>query len=191
MKSRRHERAKKVLRYLKLHGPTVKTFSDEKIFTIDAVLNRRNNRYIAKSLSDVKGIFRTKHPALGVLTSDGKKMPLHFFKPVEKVGAEVYYKDLRYKVLPWLKVNYPNGNYAWTQDGTPPHTAKKVQKFCKDNFGDFWPATFWPSSSPDLNPLDYAIWSKLEHSTNRTSHPSVNNLNTCLRLEWDKIETLF
>ena len=29
---------------------------------------------------------------LGVVTSDGKKVPLHFFKPVEKVGAEVYYK---------------------------------------------------------------------------------------------------
>ena len=125
---------------------------------------------------------------LGVVTSDGKEMPLHFFKPVEKVRAEVYYKVLRYKVLPWLKMNYPNGNYVWTQDGC---TAKKVQKFCKDNFADFFPAAFSPSFNPDLNPLDYAIWGKLEHSTNRTSHTSVDNLKQVLRLEWDKISRDF
>lgn len=195
MEARRLERAKKVLNYLKRHGPTVKIFSDEKIFTVDAVVNRRNDRYIAQSRSEVKGIFRTKHPAqvmvLGVVASDGKKMPLHFFKPGEKVNTEVYYKVLRYKVLPWLKANYPNGNYVWTQDGAPAHTARKVQKFCKDNFADFWPANFWPSSSPDLNPLDYAIWGTLEHSTNSTSHPSVAHLKEALVLEWDNMSEAF
>ena len=65
--------------------------------------NIRNNRYIAKSLSDVKRIFRTKQSAqvmfLGVVASDGKKMALHYFKLVEKVG-EIYYKALRHKILP-------------------------------------------------------------------------------------------
>lgn len=55
MKATKQERAKKVLHYLKRHGPTVK------IFTVDAVLNRRNDRYITHSPSGVKGIFRTKH----------------------------------------------------------------------------------------------------------------------------------
>ncbi len=40
MKTRRLERCKKVLRYIKNHGSTVKIFSDEKIFTVDAVLKR-------------------------------------------------------------------------------------------------------------------------------------------------------
>ena len=40
MKARRLERSKKVLSYLKQHGSTVKVFSDEKIFTVDAVVNR-------------------------------------------------------------------------------------------------------------------------------------------------------
>ena len=68
---------------------------------------------------------------LGVVMFDGKKMPLHFFKPVEKVGAEVYYKVLRYKVLPWLKVNFPNENNVWTQDGALPLTAKKCNNSAK------------------------------------------------------------
>jgi len=74
------------------------------MFTVDAVVNRRNDRYLAKSIADFEGTFRTKHPAqimvLGVLASDGKKMLAHFFKSEERVGAEVYYKVLRYHVLP-------------------------------------------------------------------------------------------
>lgn len=90
--------------------------------------------------------------------------------------TKFYYKVLKHKVLDWLKSNYPTDNYVWTQDGAPAHTAKKVQKFCEVNFADFWPATFWPSSSPDLNPLDYAVWGELKHSNTKISHPNIDHL---------------
>ena len=195
MKKRRLERCKKVLCYLKSHGSTVKIFSDKKIFTVDQVYNRRNDRFIAKSIEEVKGIYRTKHPAqimvLGVVASDGRKMPPYFFPPGEKVGADEYYRVLRYTVLPWLKANYPSGNYVWTQDGAPPHTAKKNQNFCRTNFADFWPADMWPSSSPDLNPLDFAIWGVLEKATNATPHPNLESLKTSIKREWDKMSSDF
>ncbi len=113
---------------------------------MDAVLNGRNDWYLAESIADVKDTFRTKHPVkvLGVVASDGKKMPSFFFKLGEKVGADVYYKVLRYHVLPWLKTNYREGNYVWSQESAPCHTSKKVQKFCKANFADFSPVDFWP-----------------------------------------------
>ena len=61
----------------------IKLYSDVKIFTVDAVVNRRNNRYIAQARSEVKGIFRTKNPAqlmvFGIVTSDGKKDAFIFF----------------------------------------------------------------------------------------------------------------
>ena len=188
--AKRLARSKKVLKYLKLHGGKVKIFSDEKIFTVDAVLNRRNDRFLAKSTDEVKGTFHTKHPAqvmvLGVVASDGKKMPPYFFKPGERVGADVYYKVLRYHVLPWLKTNYPDGNYVWTQDGAPCHTAKKVQKFCKTNFADFW-----PPSSPDLNPLDFAVWGVLEQATNKTSHHNLESLKAAIKTEWANMSDRF
>ena len=64
---------------------------------------------------------------------------------------------------------------------------KKVQKFYNKNFTYFWPANFWPSSSPNLNPLDYEIWGTLEHLNNSTSHPTVAHLKEALVLEWDKL----
>ncbi|QQP56652.1 Uncharacterized protein FKW44_001390 [Caligus rogercresseyi] len=89
----------------------------------------------------------------GIVASDGNKMPPHFFRPNEKVNSDVYYKVLRYKVLPWLKITFPRKNYVFTQDGAPAHTSKKVQEFCKGNM-----ASFWAISSPDVNPLDFSVW---------------------------------
>jgi len=195
MKARRLERAQKVMGYIRRHGSTIRIFSDEKIFVVDAVVNRRNGRFLAKSIQEVERTFRTKHPAqvmvLGVVASDGKKMPPFFFKPGERVGADAYYRVLRYHVLPWLKANYPNGNYVWTQDGAPCHTAKKVQNFCRRNFADFWPADLWPSSSPDLNPLDFAVWGVLEESVNKTSHPNIESLKAAIKKEWNAMSVDF
>ncbi|QQP40763.1 Uncharacterized protein FKW44_014916 [Caligus rogercresseyi] len=88
---------------MKHNGDTVKIYSDKKIFTVDAVLNRRNDRFLAETRGQVEGYYRTKHPAqvmvLGIVASDGNKMPPHFFRPNEKVNSDVYYKVLRYKVL--------------------------------------------------------------------------------------------
>ena len=138
IKSRRLERADTVFNYLKRYGPMVKIFSNKKIFTINAVLNHCNNWNIAKAHSKVKGIFRTKQLAqvivFGVVVFDKKDMSLHFSKPGEEINTEICYKVLRYKVLVCLKINYPTGNYVWTQDGAPTHAAKKVQKIWNKNF---------------------------------------------------------
>uniref|UniRef100_A0A0K2T2Z1 Putative LOC100197594 [Hydra vulgaris] n=1 Tax=Lepeophtheirus salmonis TaxID=72036 RepID=A0A0K2T2Z1_LEPSM len=75
---------------------------------------------------------RTNPPAqvmvLGVIVSDGSKMSLYFFKDTENEGLDVYYKFLRYHVLPWLKSTFPRDTYMFTQDGAPAHTSKKVHR---------------------------------------------------------------
>ena len=38
--------------------------------------------------------------------------------------------------------------------------------------------SLWLPSSPDLNPLDYAIWGVLENRINATSHPNIGSLRT-------------
>ncbi|QQP50600.1 Uncharacterized protein FKW44_011649, partial [Caligus rogercresseyi] len=52
---------------------------------------------------------------------------------------------------------------------------------------DFWPANMWPSSSPDLNPLDFSVWSVLKGTTNETSHPNLKALQQAIREAWDDI----
>ena len=48
-----------------------------------------------------------------------------------------------------------------------------------------------PSSSPDLNPPDYAIWGILENKTNATSHQNIGSLQTAIEEEWNKISEEF
>ena len=51
---------------------------------------------------------------------------------------------------------------------------KSSQKYIYKIIG----VSFWPPSSPDHNPLDYAIWGVLENKTNATSHPNIGSLMT-------------
>uniref|UniRef100_A0A914DZ86 Transposase n=1 Tax=Acrobeloides nanus TaxID=290746 RepID=A0A914DZ86_9BILA len=50
----------------------------------------------------------------------------------------------------------------------------------------------WPPNSPDLNPMDYAIWSILQEKACQKPHPNVESLKRALKKAWDEItlETL-
>ena len=48
-----------------------------------------------------------------------------------------------------------------------------------------------PPSSPDLNPLDYTIWSILDKKRNPTSHPNIDSLKTAVEEKWNKMSEEF
>jgi hypothetical protein len=74
-------------------------FSDEKIFTVDAKINSRNDSWLAQDPKDVPIVSRTKFPAsihvLGVVSSEGDVMPPHFFEKGEIVNKNVYLRVLK------------------------------------------------------------------------------------------------
>ena len=74
------------------------------------------------------------------------------------------------------------------QDGATSHTAKLVQSFCKDNFKGFWSKELWPPSSPDLNPMDFGVWSLLEQKACVISHKNTDALKRALLKCWDEID---
>ncbi|QQP42560.1 Putative transposable element, partial [Caligus rogercresseyi] len=177
-KNSRVDRGKKLLSWLKKKpSSTVLVFSDKKNWTVDQSRNARNDRFLAYA-----------HPAssmmLGVVASDGKRMPPFWFPQGLRVGAKEYLAVIKNVVKPWLDATYPKGNYCYQQDGAPGHKAKKTQKWCKDNLMNFWPAHFWPPSSPDVAPLDYGIWGFVESKACATPHPSVDALKASVEKEW-------
>jgi len=55
-----------------------------------------------------------------------------------------------------------NCNIAFQQDGAAAHRARETVTLPKAVTPDFIPPNLWPLDSPDLNPVDYKIWSPLQ-----------------------------
>jgi len=58
-----------------------------------------------------------------------------------------------------------NSNYIFQQDGARAHTSKHTPAYFEENLpqtAELLKPNEWPTHSPDLNPLDYGIWSILE-----------------------------
>uniref|UniRef100_A0A914DHK1 Uncharacterized protein n=1 Tax=Acrobeloides nanus TaxID=290746 RepID=A0A914DHK1_9BILA len=76
----------------------------------------------------------------------------------------------------------------------PGHKAYETQNFLRDKCPDVisvdphWrnPIGEWPPNSPDLNPLDYAVWSILEQKACAKPHSNVESLKRALKA-WNEI----
>ncbi len=117
---------------------------------------------------------------LGMVASDGNRMPPYWFLKGLKIGAKEYLEVMRDIVKPWLDSTYPEGNYVFPRDSAPGHKAKVTQKWCEEDLANFWPCTMWPPLSPNCNLLDYGIWGTVERKACATSHLSVDALKAAV-----------
>ncbi len=202
---KRLERSLKLQKWLQAnvsrqgHPKRAILWSDEKLFVVDQVLNRRNRRILVPAADiNLQAAMKSKHPAsvmvFGLVASDGNVMPPVFIDAGVKITGPVYRETILQPVMAWLKSTY---GVAWKrkvvlmQDGAPAHTASATQTFLEKNFGEdgFWPKSFWPPSSPDLNPMDYWVWSALEAKVNARRHPNTQALKDSIVANWDTVLT--
>ena len=183
-KKKRLERAKMLLKKLLDDTQPTVLWTDEKLFTIQGIHNSQNDRIWTKNKESVpverRTSFRRQKPASVMVwagvTSSGLKTPLIFVENGVKVNQHVYLDMLKDRVVPWVNALPGDEGVTLQQDGATAHTAKLVQAWCKGHFKSFWSKELWPPSSPDLNPMDFGIWSILEQKACTVSHPSVEVL---------------
>ena len=124
--------------------------------------------WIVTNNRDVPRVMKTKLLAtvmvFGVVPSEGHIMPPHIFEVSLKVNTKVYLDMLKNMMISWC--NQVAGDRRNRCRLTSPETWTWLLKECYD-FASF---SHWPPSSPDLNLLDYFIWSYIENITNMTSH---------------------
>ena len=141
--------------------------------------------WIATNNKDVPRVMKTKFPAtvmvFGVVSSEGHIMPPHIFKVGLKVNTKVYLDVLKSVVIPWCNQVAGGRPWVWQQDSAPVHKSKETQAWLQKECYDFVPFSHWPPSSPDLNPLDYFVWSYVENITTMTSHNIKASLIAAIR----------
>ena len=120
-------------------------WSDEKIFTVEAVLNRQNDQiytHDAKHFPEGSRSHLRHDKPVDVMVwvavvSNVSKSPLLFIPEEITVNSQIYVEMLKSKVLAWFSEQFEN-NYVFTQDGAPSHISNLTQKWCKDHFCNFW-----------------------------------------------------
>ena len=60
--------------------------------------------------------------------------------------------------------------------------------FLEQQIPDFIPPTLWPPNSPDLNPVDYSVWSVLQEKVYRSKIADIDELKTRLVNEWAQFD---
>lgn len=164
-KSKRLERSKVLKKWLAENPDVVVIYSDEKLFDIERKFNGQNDRIYTRDINSispsVKFAFKRQKPdsimIWAAVASNGKKSPIFRIPDGVKINQTVYLDFLKEKVKPWIDSEFPNVKVCFTQDSAPAHGANRVQEWCQNEFHHFWTKVMWPPSSPDLNPLDFAM----------------------------------
>ncbi len=194
-KKQRRIRCNRLLRRFASHRVNSIVFSDEKIFTVEETLNKQNDRVYAVAFGDIPEEMRTvqrfqsrsSFMVWGAVSGEGK-FPLVIIDKGVKVNQTYYQRAILDRVVkPAGQRIFGNRQWTFQQDSAPAHSAKINQAFCAANFPDFIQSSDWPSSSPDLNVMDYAIWGILEARVNATAHRSLDSLKRAVKREWNKL----
>ena len=102
------------------------------------------------------------------------RTPLIFVPSGVKINASTYRELILEPVVKNLEQTVINGrSFVFQQDGPPAHTANATQDWLRSNISGFISKDQWPPYSPDLNPMDYSIWSILETKACSKSHKSI------------------
>ena len=195
MKEKRLAKARKMIRLLAGARLSKVLFTDEKIFTVEPFHNRQNRRQLLKKgqqkTAAAKTIGRSHFPASVMvwagICSTGKT-PLIFIERNVKINAASYQQRVLRDVLePWAAEHFGPEGFTLQQDWAPAHSARSTIAVCEKLFPGFWGKDVWPPNSPDLNPMDYSVWSILEQKISGRRYATVDALKMALTRAWDEI----
>ena len=92
------------------------------------------------------------------------KTSLYIIEQGVRIDSEYYCSSLLSQLIPDMNALSPNEDYIFQQDGARSHTSKYAMRYLDDNLpqdAQLLLPEDWPPHSPDLNPMDYGIWSSL------------------------------
>ena len=169
-------------------------FTDEKLFTVAPPINLQNDRVYApfgtrkRQLSADRLLHARSNFSKSVMVSVGVSAlgctELIFIEPGVKINGAYYREELLTKhLLPAIK-ELSGDYFTFQQDSAPAHRARETVELLSRETPDFITPLLWPPNSPDLNPIDYKVWSVLQERVYRSQIRDVKHLKSRLVEEW-------
>ncbi len=171
-------------------------FTDEKLFTLETPLNPQNDRVYAKEqkkkdVPEERLIRERSHFSKKVMVSVGVskegKTGVHFIEEGAKINSDVYQQLLSTKLLPDCRAIFEDGDYVLQQDGAPAHRSKSTVSYLEENVPDFIGPKDWPANSPDLNPVDYCVWGRLQELVYKVPIRDIAHLKERIVQSWESL----
>ena len=191
-KQARIQKCKHLIRW---HGDREILFSDEKLFLLQNSHNQQNDRVWSVKLADapkdklaVERFQNVSSVMVWGAVSKRGKLPLHFVEKGVKINQDYYIEQvLKNHLLPHAHTLFGNNYFCFQQDSAPAHKGKRTQQWLKENLPDFISPSYWPASSPDLNPLDYSIWGYMLSKLGNIRHMNFGQFKCHLVKIWNEI----
>ena len=186
--------AKQLLKRFPAHAVSFVWFTDEKLFTVAPPVNPQNDRVYAwtgtkKKQVPATRLLRTRSNfSKSVMVSVGVSAlgctKLIYIEPGVKING-AYYRDVlcRQHLLPATRT-VSGEFFTFQQDNAPAHRARETVEMLSHETLDFISPLQWPPNSPDLNPVNYEIWGRLQERVYRSRICDVNHLMERLIKEW-------
>jgi hypothetical protein len=176
-------------------------FTDEKLFHLSTPVNSQNDRVY--SLAEKKALVEPNrlltersHFSKSIMVSVGVskigKTGIIFVEPGAKIDSAYYcYHLLEQGLFPAIRAICGHHDWILQQDGAPSHRAANTILFLKKEKVQFIEPKHWPPNSPDLNPVDYAVWGALQQRVYKHKIRDLSHLKEIIKLEWSRISMRF
>ena len=198
-REKRIERCPNLLRIFTKQVLEMAFFSDEKIFRVTQLLNVQNDRSYAPSVYKKSTIENKRlyvecsgFPVslmVSVAVSKVGKSSIFFVEPGAKVNGTYYRENLLASMISQMDRLTGYQPYVFMQDRARSHTANEMVRFLnQQRYLTLLQPNMWPPNSPDLNPVDYCIWSALERNVYRGRRfENTIELKEAILQEWEAL----
>jgi len=114
-----------------------------------------------------------------------------FLPLLDALYLQFLFTYISFSLNAWYQSQVSCRQYRWTlsQDGAPSHTAKNTINYLKRENVSFIKPQMWSPNSPDLNPVDYAVWGALQQHNRKFT--TVDQLKQAIVEEWNKLSQRF
>jgi len=78
--------------------------------------------------------------------------------------------------------------FTFQQDSAPAHRARPSVELLEKEVPDFISPSLWPPNSPDLNPVDYKVWSLVQEHVYQQPISNFDELRECIVAVWEAVD---